>query len=69
MATRDQQDQTIPCFGYEMGILSTGGVRDTDEIIKQNIPVYMDISKKGRGIRPGKNEIESVQKPVVIGEY
>lgn len=50
-----------------VGLVSTGGVRDTDEIIKQGIPVYMDISKRGRGIRPGRNEIESVNKPVVIG--
>ena len=50
-----------------VGIVSAGGVRDTDEIIKQEIPVYMDISKRGRGIRPGRNEVESVQKPVVIG--
>ena len=50
-----------------VGIVSAGGVRDTDEIIKQEIPVYMDISKRGHGIRPGRNEVESVQKPVVIG--
>jgi len=50
-----------------VGLVSTGGVRDTDEIIKQGIPVYMDISKRGRGIRPGRNEIESVNQPVVIG--
>ena len=50
-----------------VGLVSTGGVRDTDEIIKQGIPVYMDISKRGRGIRPGRNEVESVNKPVVIG--
>lgn len=50
-----------------VGIVSAGGVRDTDEIIKQQIPLYMDISKRGRGIRPGRNEVESVQKPVVIG--
>jgi len=50
-----------------VGIVSAGGVRDTDEVIKQRIPVYMDISKRGRGIRPGRNEVESVQKPVVIG--
>jgi len=50
-----------------VGIVSAGGVRDTDEIIKQQIPVYMDISKRGRGIRPGRNEVESVQKPVVVG--
>ena len=50
-----------------VGLVSTGGVRDTDEIIKQRIPVYMDISKRGRGIRPGRNEIESVNQPVVVG--
>ena len=50
-----------------VGLVSAGGVRDTDEISKQKNPVYMDISKRGRGIRPGRNEIESVQKPVVVG--
>jgi len=50
-----------------VGILAAGGVRDTDEIIKQQIPVYMDISKRGRGIRPGRNELESVNEPVEIG--
>jgi 4-hydroxy-4-methyl-2-oxoglutarate aldolase len=50
-----------------VGIVSAGGVRDTDEVIKQKIPVYMELSRRGRGIRPGRNEVESVQKPVVIG--
>ena len=50
-----------------IGIVSAGGIRDTDEIIKQKIPVYMNIEKRGRGIRPGRNELESVNKPVVIG--
>lgn len=49
------------------GIISNGGIRDTDEIIKQRIPVYMDHLKRGRGIRPGRNELESVNKPVTIG--
>jgi 4-hydroxy-4-methyl-2-oxoglutarate aldolase len=49
------------------GIVSNGGIRDTDEIIKQRIPVYMDHMNRGRGIRPGRNEIESVNKPVTIG--
>ena len=51
-----------------VGLVSTGGVRDTDEIIKQRIPVYMNIAKRGRGIRPGRNEIESVNKPIVVGD-
>ncbi len=49
------------------GIVSNGGIRDTDEIIKQKIPVYWDMMNRGRGIRPGRNEIESVNKPVSIG--
>lgn len=49
------------------GIISNGGVRDTDEIIKQRIPVYLDHMNRGRGIRPGRNELESYHKPVVIG--
>jgi regulator of RNase E activity RraA len=49
------------------GIVSTGGIRDTDEIIKQKIPVYMDPLQRGRGIRPGRNEVESVNSPVEIG--
>ena len=51
-----------------VGLISTGGVRDTDEIIKQGIPVYMNLAKRGRGIRPGRNEIESVNQPVVVGD-
>jgi len=49
------------------GIISNGGIRDTDEIIKQKIPVYLDLMQRGRGIRPGRNEVESVNKPVTIG--
>lgn len=48
------------------GIISNGGIRDTDELIKQRIPVYLDFMNRGRGIRPGRNELESVQKPVTI---
>lgn len=50
-----------------LGIISNGGIRDTDEIIKQKIPVYLDLENRGRGIRPGRNEIESVNNPVSIG--
>jgi regulator of RNase E activity RraA len=50
-----------------VGIVSNGGIRDTDEVIKQKIPVYMDHANRGRGIRPGRNEIESVNKPVSVG--
>ncbi|MGM0532574.1 MAG: RraA family protein [Bacteroidota bacterium] len=50
-----------------VGIVSNGGIRDTDEIIKQKIPVYLDWKNRGRGIRPGRNEMESVNEPVSIG--
>lgn len=50
-----------------VGILTTGSVRDTDEVIKQGIPVYMDPLQRGRGIRPGRNMVESVNEPVEIG--
>lgn len=50
-----------------VGIVSNGGIRDTDEIIKEKIPVYLDMDNRGRGIRPGRNEIESVNQPVSIG--
>lgn len=50
-----------------VGIVTTGSTRDTDEIIKQQIPLYMDPLQRGRGIRPGRNMIESVNEPVEIG--
>lgn len=49
------------------GLVTTGSVRDTDEIIKQDIPMYLDPLQRGRGVRPGRNEIESVQEPVEVG--
>ncbi len=49
------------------GIVSNGGIRDIDEIIKEKVPVYLDYLERGRGIRPGRNEIESVNKPVTVG--
>ncbi|SMO61395.1 RraA family protein [Gracilimonas mengyeensis] len=50
-----------------VGIVSNGGIRDTDEIILQRIPTYYDEENRGRGIRPGRNEVESVNKTVSIG--
>lgn len=49
-----------------IGIVTTGSARDTDEIIKQEIPLYMDPLQRGRGIRPGRNMLESVNEPVEI---
>jgi regulator of RNase E activity RraA len=47
------------------GIITSGGARDTDEVIKQKIPLYL--RKVGRGIRPGRNEVESVNQPIMCG--
>jgi regulator of RNase E activity RraA len=48
-----------------VGVVTSGGARDTDEIIKQKVPLYL--KRFGRGIRPGRNEVESVNRPVTIG--
>lgn len=48
-----------------VGVVTSAGARDTDEIIKQRVPLYY--KGPGRGIRPGRNEVESVNRPVTIG--
>jgi 4-hydroxy-4-methyl-2-oxoglutarate aldolase len=48
-----------------VGVVTSATARDTDEIAAQKIPLYF--KKPGRGIRPGRNEIESVNRPVVVG--
>lgn len=48
-----------------VGVVTSATARDTDEIITQKIPLYF--RRPGRGIRPGRNEIESVNRPVVVG--
>lgn len=47
------------------GVVTDAGARDTDEVGLEKVPLYL--RKKGRGIRPGRNEIESVNRPVSIG--
>ena len=48
-----------------VGVVTDAGARDTDEVGLEEVPLY--VRKKGRGIRPGRNEIESVNRPVTIG--
>ncbi len=48
-----------------VGVVTSGGVRDTDEIIKEKVPLYA--RRFGRGIRPGRNEVESVNRPITCG--
>lgn len=48
-----------------VGVVTSATARDTDEIITEKVPLYF--RGPGRGIRPGRNEIESVNRPVVVG--
>ena len=48
-----------------VGVVTNATARDTDEIITQKVPIYL--RQVGRGIRPGRNEIESINRPVVVG--
>jgi regulator of RNase E activity RraA len=48
-----------------VGLVTSGGLADTDEIIHQKVPIYF--RRLARGIRPGRNELESVNRPVTIG--
>ncbi len=48
-----------------VGVVTDAGARDNDEVALEKVPLYL--RKKGRGIRPGRNEIESVNRPVSIG--
>jgi regulator of RNase E activity RraA len=50
-----------------VGLVTVGGIRDIDEIIRQKNPVYTNYSKRGRGERIGRNELIDVQRPVVVG--
>jgi 4-hydroxy-4-methyl-2-oxoglutarate aldolase len=53
--------QSLGC----VGVVTNGTARDTDEIITQKVPLYL--RRIGRGIRPGRNELESVNRPIVCG--
>jgi regulator of RNase E activity RraA len=48
-----------------VGVVTDASSRDTDEVGLEKVPLYL--RKKGRGIRPGRNELESVNRPVSIG--
>ena len=71
----DVEDRDIGSIGsnnilawYKLGatgVVTDAGARDTDEVGLEGVPLYL--SKKGRGIRPGRNEIESVNRPITIG--
>ena len=48
-----------------VGVVTNGGARDTDEVIKQELPVYC--AHIGRGIRPGRIIADALNVPVNIG--
>jgi regulator of RNase E activity RraA len=48
-----------------VGVVTNATARDTDEIVTERVPLYL--RRPGRGIRPGRNEIESVNRPIVCG--
>lgn len=48
-----------------VGLVTSGGLADTDEIIHHKVPTYF--RRLARGIRPGRNELESVNRPVTVG--
>ncbi|MBN1997199.1 RraA family protein [candidate division KSB1 bacterium] len=48
-----------------VGVITDASSRDTDEIVKEGVPLYL--RKKGRGIRPGRNELECINCPVSFG--
>lgn len=48
-----------------VGVVTNAGGRDTDEVSTEQMPLYM--RQVARGIRPGRNEIESVNRPIECG--
>ena len=48
-----------------VGVVTNATARDTDEIAAEKVPLYF--RQPGRGIRPGRVELESVNRPVVCG--
>jgi regulator of RNase E activity RraA len=47
------------------GVITSGGLADSDEIIHHKVPAYY--KRLARGIRPGRNELESVNRPINLG--
>lgn len=48
-----------------VGVVTDCGGRDTDEVATEQMPLYL--RHVTRGIRPGRNEIESVNRPIECG--
>jgi 4-hydroxy-4-methyl-2-oxoglutarate aldolase len=48
-----------------VGVVTDATARDLDEVEAEGVPLYL--RHPGRGIRPGRNELESVNQPIVCG--
>ncbi len=48
-----------------VGVVTNGGARDTDELIKQHCPVYCRFVS--RGFKPGRLELDAIDIPVNCG--
>ena len=48
-----------------VGVVTDASARDLDEVETEGVPLYF--RRPGRGIRPGRNELESVNRPIVCG--
>ena len=48
-----------------LGVVTSGGLADSDEIVYHKVPAYF--RRLARGIRPGRNELESVNRPINLG--
>ncbi len=71
----DAQDSDVGTIGSNnimgwkargmVGVVTDAGARDTDEVATEQVPLYF--RHVSRGIRPGRNEIESVNRPIECG--
>jgi 4-hydroxy-4-methyl-2-oxoglutarate aldolase len=52
-------------LGGVVGVVTDATARDLDEVETEGVPLYF--RRPGRGIRPGRNELESVNRPIVCG--
>ncbi len=48
-----------------VGVVTNATARDLDEVETEAVPLYF--RHPGRGIRPGRNELESVNRPITCG--